>query len=99
VNFWITQDDANLEAGTGGMLVWPALAPPEWRFADFNADGARIDAFIAEHGGTPQRVPYRANRAVVFNSSLFHATDRFRFASGYDQRRINITMLFGERRA
>ena len=46
----------------------------------------------------PQRVPYRANRAVVFNSSLFHATDRFRFGSGIDQRRINITMLFGERR-
>src|SRR5258706_5752447 len=98
VNFWITPDDANLEPGAGGLLVWPALAPPDWRFADFNADGARIDAFLAEHGGPPQRVPYRANRAVVFNSSLFHATDRFRFGSGIDQRRINITMLFGERR-
>jgi len=34
---------------------------------------------------------------VVFNSDLFHATDEFHFRDGYENRRINITMLFGLR--
>ncbi len=42
-------------------------------------------------------VPYRANRAVIFDSDLFHETDRIRFADGYQNRRINITMLYGRR--
>jgi tetratricopeptide (TPR) repeat protein len=97
VNFWITPDDANLSPGSGGMKVYPASAPADWRFEDFNADTGRIEAFLAEQGGAPITVGYRANRAVLFDSSLFHETDRFRFRPGYDTRRINITLLFGDR--
>ncbi len=46
----------------------------------------------------PITVPYRANRAVIFDSNLFHKTDVIRFAGGYENRRINITMLYGRRR-
>ncbi len=42
-------------------------------------------------------VPYRANRAVIFDSNLFHETDRPRFKDGYLNRRINITLLYGLR--
>ncbi len=44
------------------------------------------------------RVPYKANRAVIFNSDLFHETDEFHFGQHYTERRINITMLYGHRR-
>jgi len=40
-------------------------------------------------------VPYRENRAVLFDSRLFHGTDAPEFAPGYENHRINITMLFG----
>ena len=43
------------------------------------------------------RVPYRANRAVIFDSDLFHETDTIRFKDGYLNRRINVTMLYGRR--
>lgn len=43
------------------------------------------------------RIPYRANRAVVFNSDLFHETDQFTFKDEYESRRINITLLYGHR--
>jgi hypothetical protein len=43
------------------------------------------------------RVPYRANRAVIFDSDLFHASDRPHFREGYLNRRINITLLYGLR--
>jgi tetratricopeptide (TPR) repeat protein len=99
VNFWITPDDANLDPESGGMIVHPAIAPADWRFEDFNADTARIEAFLAAEGAVPIKIGYRANRAVLFNSSLFHETDRFRFRPGYATRRINITLLFGDRAA
>ena len=40
-------------------------------------------------------VPYRQNRAVLFRSRLFHHSDRPEFASGYENHRINLTLLFG----
>ena len=42
-------------------------------------------------------VPYRSNRAVIFDSHLFHETDRIVFKEGYLNRRINITLLYGLR--
>jgi hypothetical protein len=97
VNFWITPDDANLDPESGGMIVYPALAPADWRFEDFNADAARIDDFVAAIPAPPIRVAHRTNRAVLFNSSLFHRTDQFRFKPDYASRRINVTLLFGQR--
>ena len=42
-------------------------------------------------------IPYRANRAVIFNSNLFHQTDKMNFKEGYANRRINLTLLYGRR--
>jgi hypothetical protein len=33
----------------------------------------------------------------MFNSDLFHETGPLTFKPGYENRRINITMLFGKR--
>lgn len=102
LNFWITPDEANLDPDSGGLVVWDKAAPPEWGFDEFNTstvDGqARIERFLDESGARPVRVPHRCNRAVLFDSDLFHRTDRIRFREGYEQRRINITMLFGRRK-
>jgi hypothetical protein len=34
---------------------------------------------------------------VIFNSDLFHRTDDIRFRAGFENRRINVTMLYGTR--
>jgi len=99
VNFWITPDDANLDPESGGLVVHRAEAPLEWDFQEYNNNPARIARFLADNDAGRFVVPYRQNRAVIFNSNLFHATDRFRFRPGYLNRRINITMLFGNRDA
>ena len=39
-------------------------------------------------------IPYKENRAVIFNSQLFHETDDFDFNESYENRRINITFLY-----
>jgi hypothetical protein len=34
---------------------------------------------------------------VIFDSDLFHETDAIHFRDGYENRRINVTMLYGRR--
>ena len=97
VNFWIAPDDANRDPQSGGLVIWDKAAPLEWNFAKFNSDENAAYEFLAQSGAKPITVPYRANRAVIFDSNLFHKTDRIDFAPGYENRRINITMLYGRR--
>lgn len=97
VNFWITSDEANLDPDRGGLVVWDKAAPLEWDFAKFNADIRLARGFLSRSGAKPVTVPYRANRAVIFDSDLFHETDEIKFAEGYQNRRINVTLLYGRR--
>jgi tetratricopeptide (TPR) repeat protein len=97
VNFWITPDAANRDPQGGGLVIWDKAAPLEWDFAKFNADESAAYDFLAQNGASTVKVPYRANRAVIFDSNLFHKTDAIDFAEGYEKRRINITMLYGRR--
>ena len=97
VNFWITPDEANLEPDTGGLIVYDAEAPLEWEAEKFNGDAVRIRKHLNECNSDSVRIPYRQNRAIIFHSNLFHETDDFHFKEGYENRRINITMLFGIR--
>jgi hypothetical protein len=99
VNFWITPDDANLDPNSGGLVVWDAAAPLDWNFGKYNSANDDIRALLSEENAKAIKVPYRANRAVIFDSDLFHETDEIRFKSGYENRRINVTLLFGRRGA
>jgi tetratricopeptide (TPR) repeat protein len=97
INFWITPDNANLDPDSGGLIVWDVAAPPDWGFAKYNDDVAAARDFLAHSAARPVKIPHRANRAVIFDSDLFHETDRIAFKDGYLNRRINITMLYGRR--
>jgi tetratricopeptide (TPR) repeat protein len=97
VNFWITQDKANLDPQSGGLVIWDKPAPPDWDFAKYNMDPDAGRHFLESQSASSTVIPYRANRAVIFDSDLFHETDIINFAPGYTNRRINITLLFGRR--
>ena len=100
VNFWITPDDANLDPASGGLIVWDKEAPREWDFKAYNSTvfQPKIREFLKQSGASPVKVPYRKNRALVFNSDLFHESDTCVFRDEYESRRINITLLYGRRR-
>jgi tetratricopeptide (TPR) repeat protein len=99
VNFWITPDTANLDPDHGGLLVCKTPPPTNWRMADYESDIAEIRAFFDQHADDRMVVPYRQNRALLFDSRLFHGSDAPSFRAGYAHHRINITLLFGERGA
>ena len=97
VNFWITPKSANLDPSSGGLVVYNAEAPLEWDFKSYNNNDEKIREEILKCGQKKTIVPYNENRAVIFNSNLFHETDNIDFKDGYENRRINVTMLFGKR--
>jgi tetratricopeptide (TPR) repeat protein len=95
LNFWLTPDEANLDAQHGGLAICCTPPPSEWQIKGYDADNAQIAEFMARHTDDTLYVPYRENRAVLFASRLFHRSDAPQFAQGYENHRINITMLFG----
>jgi len=97
VNFWITPDSANRDPDHGGLVIWDKAAPLDWDFTKYNNDEAAMRNFLRDAGARAITVPYRANRAVIFHSDLFHETDRIQFEEGYENRRINVTFLCGWR--
>ncbi|NND60849.1 MAG: hypothetical protein HKN49_11340, partial [Gammaproteobacteria bacterium] len=99
VNFWIAPDEANLDAQTGGLKVYNIAAPREWDFQRFNNDQQAMAALLADHRDDFVRIPHRCNRAVIFDSNLFHETDEIHFVDDYLSRRINVTILYGLRDA
>jgi len=97
VNFWITPDEANLDSERGGLIVWDLAAPLDWEYSQYNGDLAATRDFLKRTNAKAVTIPYRCNRAVVFDSDLFHETDAIRFKEGYLNRRINVTFLYGDR--
>ena len=99
-NFWITPDDANLIPKGGGLCVYTKEQPSDWDWRHYNeqkyapAIRQEIIEFLADAESIT--IPHQQNRAVLFKSSLFHKSEQIDFKDGFENRRINITMLFGK---
>jgi hypothetical protein len=97
VNIWLTPEDANLDKTNGGLVIFTTKPPPDWDFLQYNTDTAKVVKEILEPTGFANvTIPYRENRAVIFDSALFHHTDEFHFREGYKNHRINLTILYGD---
>jgi tetratricopeptide (TPR) repeat protein len=95
INFWATADEANTNPDRGGLIVCRAPPPASWQVRGYDADRQAIAEFLERHASDNLIVPYRENRAVLFESRLFHRSDNPEFATGYENHRINLTLLFG----
>jgi tetratricopeptide (TPR) repeat protein len=99
VNFYLTQDDANLDPQSGGMDIWDVAVPADEDMRKYNGSEAFARDFLRRSNARMTRVPHRANRAVIFRSDLFHKTSDCHFQEGYINKRINVSLLFGRRGA
>jgi hypothetical protein len=81
------------------MIVYTARPPSDWPFESYNTDtDLVVERLLRPTDFANVTVHHRPNRAVIFDSALFHQTERYRFRSGYENGRINLTFLFGEMR-
>ncbi len=97
VNVWITPDTNNLDPTCGGLVVYNVDAPPHWDFPTYNGRSDVIKPFLERQQARTLTIPYKQNRAVIFNSDLFHGTATVKFRPEYENRRMNVTMLYGVR--
>ena len=95
VNFWVTPTEANLEPGRGGLAVCRVPPPADWQLEGYDADQERIVTFLGQNAGDTLNIPYRQNRAVLFESRLFHRSDVPRFVETYETHRVSVTLLYG----
>ena len=97
VNFYLTPDECNLTPGQGGLLLSKVQRPAEMSLVSYNS-APWSDAYLARaDDGTRIRLPYRCNRAVLFDSRTFHSSDTFRFTDTDNaSRRVNVGLIFDE---
>ena len=60
-------------------------------------DKTEVLDFLEEKNSNAVYIPYKYNRCVMFDSNLFHKTAEVNFLPGFDNKRMNVTMLFGQR--
>jgi hypothetical protein len=98
-NLYIAPDEANLHPESGGMDIWDVALPEGVDMRIYNGDEAKARQFLIDSKATATTIPHKANRAILFKSDLFHKTAECRFQEGYLNKRINISILFGNRGA
>ncbi|OLP83875.1 hypothetical protein AK812_SmicGene35315 [Symbiodinium microadriaticum] len=97
-NIWLTPTSACRRGG--GMEIYRSVPGQGTWTADFNS--VRSDAGQEEvcraamKSGGVDYVAYRQNRACVFVSDRFHASEPFEFPD-VENPRVNLTLLFGDR--
>jgi hypothetical protein len=102
VNLWITPDVANLDENSGGLVIYTVKPSPDLDsdFEKFNSNWEYIDQYLLRPSGYANvTVPYKQNRAVIFDSFLFHKSQPHKFKTGYENRRINLTFLYGDKQS
>ena len=98
INFWITPNISNLNKDSGGLIIHDRAVTKEWDFISYNSDSIKMREEMKKSKDKKTIIPYKENRAVLFKSSLLHETDNYEFKEGYENRRINVTILFGHRK-
>ena len=105
-------DRQQTDDGGGGLLIYPHLrAKKEDPFVLFNTKGSmriHVDAETRSTDGNGNdggkdldvvQIPHSTNRMVIFDSSMYHQSDGgMDFGTGYEEQRINLTLLFGKRK-
>lgn len=97
-NFWISPNEGSLDKDAGGLTVFKVVPPEGTPMSVFNHMPLHenVTRMLAETEFANYSIPFKTNRAIVFQSNLFHESGRMHWAPGYTKRRINLTLLFGK---
>ena len=85
VNRWITPDEANLDRTSGGLVVYTIKPPTELvgSFQDFNSNWEYVEQrLLRPNGYANVTVPYKQNRAVIFDPFFFTRRTSISFGRG-----------------
>jgi len=89
---WITPDESILNHRENGLNIWTVDTPKEIPHQDNGTMQERIFDLIKDR--EPVKIPYKYNRAILFESKYLHATDCVSMKHGIENQRVNYTFLF-----
>jgi len=100
LNLWVTPDDCISDFRRNGLIIWKSKPPKGWVYEDYNTSNEdcrnRIYEFLKNNNAEEVSIKYKFNRAIFFNSQLFHKTNGVLTRPGKANARVNYTFLFGE---
>ena len=76
------------------MIIWKKQPKLDATFKDFNSIKSMDKMNEEVKNSDYVKVQYKSNRAVIFNSKLYHVTDEIDFKDNYKDRRVNVTFLY-----
>ena len=95
LNLWVTPDECMYDKqGLNGMEIWKVSRPSSWSPEEYTGNSQLASKIIEDKKTTSTIIPYKHNRLVIFDSSLFHRSQPVLSKPGYQNKRINYTFLF-----
>lgn len=97
VDVWMTPNEYNLLPDAGGIVFFDVKRSPDMLIHEFNTVEWAAEYFKEHTMGAAESVAYRCNRAIVFDASTFHESDKVEFRNeGAHTYRINLSLLFDD---
>ena len=93
INIWVTPDECVFDHEKNGLIVYKRQAPSDWPWEDYNGNDRMINHYL--EGSDYDVIPYKCNRAVVFEGKTFHASQQVHMKPGHKNKRVNFTFLYG----
>lgn len=92
---WLTDERYNLNPRTGGLVLYDVARPDDMR-VDERYTPLEAPKYVSQRTkGRAITIPYKANRAILFDAALFHCTDRPRFdCQSSDGYRVNLSIAY-----
>jgi hypothetical protein len=96
VNVWLTPDRHNREPGLGGLTFFDVRRGPDMRYPDFVQHDLCVRYIEQNTDGMRMQVPFRYNRAVIFDARIMHTSQLIHFAEGRAAQRLNLALAYDD---
>ena len=98
LTYWLTQDKYNKCSDTGGLVLYDVKRPYDMPLTQYLSSGKASEAYVDAHtAGAITVIPYRFNRSILFNPTIFHKSNRPQFdLSALSHMRMNLTFAFDD---
>jgi hypothetical protein len=93
INIWLTPASNAESMNADGMVFYNVNRPDRMSYKSFSSHDY-CEYYVRDRSGVPEkRIPYRFNRAVIFDSRVMHRSEEVTFADSGSvlSRRLNLT--------
>lgn len=92
LSIWVSDDKSILDWRENGLNIY-TVKPVAENNNNYSSGHEYIYSIIKDT--QPVKIPYRYNRAILFDSAYIHSSDCVSMKTGLDNRRVSYTYLFG----